>query len=198
VTRIAILYGTTEGQTAKIAHHMGARAKEHGCAADVFHVAELPKGFDVASYDGVLLGASIHEGRHQRYVVKWVKAQRAALERIPSAWFTVCLGIESKHPDERAEAASFPKQLSEQTGFRPGASTVFAGALMYTKYSWLKRMVLKQIAKHSGGSTDTSHDHEYTDWAKVDAYVDALLERAESAQARSKPSRRQPSRAAAS
>jgi menaquinone-dependent protoporphyrinogen oxidase len=177
MTTIAILYGTTEGQTGKIAQRLGAAVRAHGARADVLHVAELPDDFDVAKYDGVIAGASIHEGRHQRYVMRWLKAHRAQLERLPSAWFTVCLAIQSKNAKERQEAEAFPRQIPEKTGWRPSVMTVFAGALMYTKYSWLKRMVLKQIAKHEGGSTDTSRDHEYTNWAEVDAFAEAFLVR---------------------
>jgi menaquinone-dependent protoporphyrinogen oxidase len=34
---------------------------------------------------------------------------------------------------------------------------------------------MKRIARASGGSTDTSRDHEYTDWEALDRLVDELL-----------------------
>ena len=58
-------------------------------------------------------------------------------------------------------------------------SEVFAGALMYTEYNWLVRMVMKSIARHEGGSTDTSHDTEYTDWTEVDHFAEAFFSRPE-------------------
>ena len=39
-----------------------------------------------------------------------------------------------------------------------------AGALPYTKYGWLKRMMMKRIVAKAGGDTDTTRDYEYTDW----------------------------------
>jgi menaquinone-dependent protoporphyrinogen oxidase len=42
-----------------------------------------------------------------------------------------------------------------------------AGALVYTKYDYFKRLVMKLIADRRGGDTDTSKDHEYTDWAAL-------------------------------
>jgi menaquinone-dependent protoporphyrinogen oxidase len=35
---------------------------------------------------------------------------------------------------------------------------------------------MKRIAKHAGGSTDTSRDHEYTDWVALEQFVAALAE----------------------
>jgi menaquinone-dependent protoporphyrinogen oxidase len=42
-----------------------------------------------------------------------------------------------------------------------------AGALRYTQYDFFKKFTLRMIAKRAGGSTDTSHDTEYTDWKQV-------------------------------
>jgi menaquinone-dependent protoporphyrinogen IX oxidase len=31
---------------------------------------------------------------------------------------------------------------------------------------------MKRISKQAGGATDTSRDHEYTDWAALDRFLD--------------------------
>jgi menaquinone-dependent protoporphyrinogen oxidase len=36
---------------------------------------------------------------------------------------------------------------------------------------------MKRIAKREGGSTDTSHDHEYTDWDAVARFTNRFLEK---------------------
>jgi hypothetical protein len=46
---------------------------------------------------------------------------------------------------------------------------------MYTKYGALVRLVMRIIAKREGASTDTAHDHEYTDWKGLHRFVDALM-----------------------
>ncbi len=51
---------------------------------------------------------------------------------------------------------------------------MIAGALKYTQYNWFIRWVMKGIARKEGGSTDTSRDHEYTDWRQVAAYARRL------------------------
>ncbi len=47
-----------------------------------------------------------------------------------------------------------------------------AGALLYTKYNFLVRFVMRRIAKKGGPETDTSRDYEYTNWAALDKFVD--------------------------
>jgi menaquinone-dependent protoporphyrinogen oxidase len=49
-----------------------------------------------------------------------------------------------------------------------------AGAILYTKYNFLLRFVMKQIAKKAGASTETSQDYEYTDWVALDRFVEEL------------------------
>jgi menaquinone-dependent protoporphyrinogen oxidase len=50
----------------------------------------------------------------------------------------------------------------------------FAGRLAYTQYGFVKRQLMKWIARKEGGATDASHDWEYTDWDAVDRFADAL------------------------
>jgi menaquinone-dependent protoporphyrinogen oxidase len=42
---------------------------------------------------------------------------------------------------------------------------------MYSKYNWFIRFVMKRIARRAGASTDTSRDHEFTDWVALDRFV---------------------------
>jgi menaquinone-dependent protoporphyrinogen IX oxidase len=62
-----------------------------------------------------------------------------------------------------------------QTGFHPSRVWPVAGALMYSEYGALVRFVMRRIAKRAGQSTDTTHDHEYTDWKGLHCFVDALM-----------------------
>ncbi len=42
-----------------------------------------------------------------------------------------------------------------------------AGALRYSQYGLLKRVVMRRIAGKESGDTDTSRDYEYTNWDDV-------------------------------
>ncbi len=62
-----------------------------------------------------------------------------------------------------------------ETGWHPAAVHHAAGALRYTKYDFLKRLLMRHIAAKEGGDVDTSEDHEYTDWEALAAFVQDVL-----------------------
>jgi menaquinone-dependent protoporphyrinogen oxidase len=46
-----------------------------------------------------------------------------------------------------------------------------AGALVYSKYSFFTKLIMKTISRRAGGPTDTSRDYEFTDWVALDRFV---------------------------
>ena len=54
-----------------------------------------------------------------------------------------------------------------------------AGALLYRRYGLLVRTMMRFISSIVGASTDTSRDHEYTDWQAVDGYAKEFAARVE-------------------
>jgi menaquinone-dependent protoporphyrinogen oxidase len=48
-------------------------------------------------------------------------------------------------------------------------------ARRYREYNFLKRRMMKKIAKQGGKDTDTSRNHEYTDWNAVNQFVSGFL-----------------------
>jgi menaquinone-dependent protoporphyrinogen IX oxidase len=90
MSTIYIPYGTTEGQTAKIAEFIADVFRAHGhdaTAADIKDAGDsLPDGCDA-----VLVGGSVHVGKHEKYVADFVRKNRETLERLPSALFSVSM-----------------------------------------------------------------------------------------------------------
>ncbi len=102
---------------------------------------------------------------------------------MPAAFISVTLseaGAErpSATPEERARFAADVQKVLEaflkETGWRPKRVKPVAGALLYTKYNFLVRFIMKRIAKTTGAETDTSRDYEYTNWAALDRFADEL------------------------
>ena len=96
VARICIPYATSEGQTAKIAAYIADVIRSHGHEADEVDVKASRLGAP-SGYDGVIVGASIHLGRHDKHVRDYVRQHRDVLERVPAAFFSVSLAA---HADE--------------------------------------------------------------------------------------------------
>jgi menaquinone-dependent protoporphyrinogen oxidase len=62
----------------------------------------------------------------------------------------------------------------KEAGWRPARVFPVAGALLYTRHNLLLRFVMKCIARRAGGPTDTSRDHDMTDWRAVDRFAASL------------------------
>ena len=174
MTKILIAYGTSEGQTAQIADHLAGVIRGRGLEVEALDLKQF-KDVSVAGYDAVIIGGSVHMGKHQEDVVNFVRKNRVDLERLPSAFFSVSLAA---HGDE-AEAEGYVVAFEKETGWHPAQVALFAGALPYTHYGFLKRHLMKKIAADKPGSlgTDTSRDYVYTDWDEVSRFTEAFLER---------------------
>ena len=173
MSRILIAYGTTEGQTAKIADFIAEVVRRLGHSADAVNVKQSDPGID--GYDAVIVGGSIHMGKHEEYLVDFVQRNRTTLERQPSALFSVSLAA---HGDT-ANAEAYVARFEQETGWRPAQVGLFAGALLYSQYGFFKRQVMKKIVRDKPGnlSTDTSRDYVYTEWDEVRAFTERFLDR---------------------
>jgi menaquinone-dependent protoporphyrinogen oxidase len=172
MTRILIPYGTTEGLTAKISEYVADVVRGHGHEADALDIkgSESPR---TDGYDAVIVGASIHMGKHESYVVDFVRENRDALERVPSAFFSVSMAAH----DNPEEAEGYIEEFVRETGWRPARIGLFGGALLYTHYGFIKRHLMKKIARDKGNpDTDTSRDYVYTEWDSVQRFVEEFLE----------------------
>ena len=171
-----VYFGTSEGQTAKISEELAKHLRERGLEVEV---AESPAEVDLARFDAVVIGDSVHIGHFHRKVVKFITKHLASLQAKRSAFFSVCLGISSENPEDRDRARAVVDDMIEHTGWHPDHVATFAGALKFSEYGLLTRFIMKKIAAHEGLAIDTSRDYEYTDWASVadfaDQFADELL-----------------------
>ena len=171
MANIFIPYGTVEGQTARIAEYIAEVIRAHGHEAATADLksspAVIPEGFD-----GVIVAASVHMGKHEGQVADFVRNNRADLERLPSAMVSVSLAA---HGDQE-DAESYVAEFEEDTGWRPGHVGLFAGALLYTHYGFIKKRVMKKIARDKGSADlDTSRDYVYTEWDGVKHFTEDFL-----------------------
>jgi menaquinone-dependent protoporphyrinogen oxidase len=171
MARVALLYGTTEGQTATVAERIADVLADAGHEPTLFHAGHLPEGFSLTDYDAAVVGASIHGGKHQQYVRRFVREHVDELNAMPSAFFSVSLTAAEGSDEAWETARGMLAEFLEETGWDPDATAVVPGALKYSEYGVLKRFLMKRIAKQAGGDTDTSRDYEYTDWDEVEGFA---------------------------
>lgn len=170
-----IIYGSQEGQTQKIAERIAGSLQDKGQQITVFPVGQLPANLSLDNYDAAILGGSIHIGKYPKHLKKFITTHRDWLNNIPSAFFTVCLAIHSQQAGSQAEALKYGKNFLARTGWQPTLTATFAGAVRYTRYNFITRFIMKKISQKEGGSTDTTRDHEYTDWTEVERFADNFM-----------------------
>ncbi|HKG64875.1 MAG TPA: flavodoxin domain-containing protein [Solirubrobacteraceae bacterium] len=168
MTRILVVYASTHGHTGKIATRV---AQTIGASADLRDIAAASE-LEPSQYDAVVLGASVHAGHHQKAVLEWARANAGALNELPSAFFSVCLTAADDTDEARRASQAYIDEALEKTGWRPRIARTFAGAIQYREYDMFTRLLIRLMMRHGGHPTDTSRDHDFTDWDAVDRFAE--------------------------
>jgi len=168
---VLVLYGTTDGHTAKIASVLRNTLMAEGSSVEAMDARHLTDDARPEEYDGVIVAASIHARGYQRAVKRWVASHASALNARPSAFVSVCLGILEQRAEAQREVREIMDRFLADAGWHPAVRLPVAGALPYTRYSWWKKWVMKRIVARAGGDTDTTRDFEYTDWDALGAFA---------------------------
>ena len=126
-----VLYGTTDGHTAKIAANVGLALRALGAAVDVVEAESTEVRPEM--YTGVIVAASVHARGYQPAVLRWVRRHAEALEKRPSAFLSVSLGVLQQDPKVQQELANIVNEFLRTTGWQPAMTQNVAGALLYTK-----------------------------------------------------------------
>jgi menaquinone-dependent protoporphyrinogen oxidase len=178
--RILILYGTSYGQTAKIAGRIADTFTAWGEDVTRVNAEKVSTPIDVRAYDGVIIGASVIRGRHQSTIREFVRRNVSALNNMPTAFFSVSGSAASPDERGRADARRCVERFLDETRWRPAITETVGGAIAYTKYGVILRWIMKQIARRNGGPTDTARDHELTNWIQVENFAARFQARVDS------------------
>ena len=170
MTRILVVYATTDGHTAKIAGAIADTLRVHGAAVDVHNLGRTHRLPD--SYDGVIVAAPVRGGKYLKSIRRWVRAHAAVLNARPTGFVSVCLGVLQHDAAVDRTLQTIMSRFLAETGWQPVVTKQVAGALPYTRYNWFIRRVMKRIAAKAGGDTDTTRDYEYTDWEDLRRFTE--------------------------
>jgi menaquinone-dependent protoporphyrinogen oxidase len=172
---LLVAYGTSEGQTRKIAEFIAAAAKARGVEVELVDSSAQRAASVQPVYAAAIVCGSLHQHRYQASVLHFVKANRAWLAGIPCAFVSVSLAAAMDDARGRDEMAGAADAFLAECGWTPGVTKHVAGALRFTEYDYFKRLIVRLVAKRQGGDFDPSRDHEYTDWADLTRFVDEFV-----------------------
>ena len=168
--RILIAYATTHGQTETIANFIRLKLEQFGLQATLANLKDGPTP-PLSEFGGIIVGASIIARGHQPAAAAFIREHLDALNAMPAAFFSVSASAGSSREQGRAAARRLRDEFLTQIGFRPVLAESIAGAIKYPRYNFLLRWYMKRASAMNGGSTDTSRDHEYTDWGQVATFA---------------------------
>ena len=171
---ILLVYGTTEGQTRKIAAFLKAELEKTKHTVTLCDATDNPVSPE--GYDAILIGASMHIQKYQTSILNYIQNHKKQLNTLHSAFLSVSLTAAADDETSWKELKDITVAFLSDTGWKPGMVEYVAGALRFTEYDFLKKFIMRQIAKKAGRPTDASHDTEYTDWDKLSAFLKAFIE----------------------
>ena len=169
-----IVYATTDGQTRKISERIRKTLRANGTEATLVDVNDAGS-LDPAGFDGVIAGASVRYGKHDPAMARFLDANRAAIARVPNAFFSV--NLIARKPEKRDLAGNkYLRKFLERLSFAPAHVEIIAGTLDYPSYRFIDRIMIQMIMKITGGPTDGTSVIEYTDWDQVARFAERMAE----------------------
>jgi menaquinone-dependent protoporphyrinogen oxidase len=160
--KILVAFGTSEGQTRKIAEAVAARVRDLGHDVHLYDTASSPADLHVGSFDKVIIAASVHQQRHQDSVEDFVTAKLAELQKRPTLFLSISLS--AAFPEGIPDAKSYVEEFLKSTSWKPTQFLLVAGALRYTEYDYFKEQILEHVVLKGRKVEGRKGDHEFTDW----------------------------------
>ncbi|MGE3528345.1 MAG: flavodoxin domain-containing protein [Methyloceanibacter sp.] len=169
-----IVYGTTEGQTRKIAEWAAAHLRERGHEAELRDSAAAGSGLNLERFDAFIIAASVHHEFHQASVRDFVMAHRGALAAKQAAFISVSLSAALE--GGQAEARKYVASFLDATGWKPKSTLLLGGALRFTDYDYFQEQIVRFNVMKGDAPPGVGHeDREFTDWNALGAFIDGFL-----------------------
>lgn len=174
MSKILIIYSTKDGQTLKICQALQAYIEQHGNQVTLVSIDDAGK-VDLASFEKIVIGASIHYGRHNPTIHAFITRNQSILDSKPNAFFSVNV-VARKQEKRQADTNPYLKKFLKSISWQPKQIAVFAGKIDYPSYNFVDRTVIRMIMWLTKGPTDPSAIVEFTDWYQVRSFAKTITE----------------------
>ncbi len=169
---VLIIYGTTEGQTRKIAEWTATYIRDREHHVELRDSAAPMSDLDLGLFHAFIIAASVHQQYHQETVTNFAIAHQKLLNAKTSAFISVSLSAVL----ERAEAQGYADHFVSVTGWKPSMTLLLGGALRFSEYDYFQVQIVKFIVMKDGVTAPSQSDREFTDWKTLADFIDAFLQ----------------------
>lgn len=168
MANILIVYSTTDGHTTKICHRLKEVIEKQAHQVTMVSVQDEPQ-VELASFDKIVIGASIRYGKHSPLIVDFIKKNEKTITERSNAFFSV--NVVARKPNKnQPETNPYMQKFLKQISWHPKKLAVFAGKLDYPRYSFFDRLAIRFIMLMGNGPTNPKAVVEFTDWQQVEAF----------------------------
>ncbi len=122
---------------------------------------------DISAYQAVVVGSLIRMGSWVPEAKNFVAANKDALGKIPTAFFTACDTMKVDNEKNRAEVAGNLEPVYKI--FKPVESGMFAGKMDTAKLNFLERTIIELMAKGENPNGD------FRNWDAINAWAASLV-----------------------
>src|SRR5438045_6584599 len=136
MNKILVTFATRAGSTYEVATRVAEVLRAGGATVEVKPVAAA---HEVKDYDAVVVGSAIRMGHWLPEAVGFVKTNREALSRIPTAYFLVSGLLRNDTPETRRQVLAFLDAV--RALHEPVSIGLFAGKLDYSPMDGLDRKI---------------------------------------------------------
>lgn len=168
MAKILFVYSTTDGHTKDICLRLKSTIELDQHQVVLASMLDCDET-ELATFDKIVIGASIRYGKHNPKVAEFIERNAKILDSKPNAFFSV--NVVARKPDKnRPDTNPYVKKFIRQINWRPKHLAVFAGKISYPNYRFYDRAMIRLIMWMTKGPTDTQGVFEFTDWEQVDAF----------------------------
>lgn len=168
MSKIIIIYSTTDGHTKKICSRLFSIIEASNNDVLLIPIEDENK-IDPRAFDKIVIGASVHYGKHSPKVYDFVNKNREILNLKENAFFSVNV-VARKAEKNQPETNPYLIKFLSQISWKPKELAVFAGKINYQKYSFFDRHMIRMIMWMTKGPTHPKTNIDFTDWDQVNKF----------------------------
>lgn len=134
--KTGIFYISHHGTTEKVAKQINDETTQQSELINI----KKSKGYDLNSYDLIVLGSSIHAGSNQRKMKKFIDKNLPVLLRKKLALILCCMDDTEKREQQFDDA--YPEELR----IHSSAKLLAGGEFLFEKMNFIEKAIIKKIS----------------------------------------------------